>query len=484
MKNDKDGLGANLSPDLDVLMELASLSPSTAILAANVLMRSPRQSFRENGASLGLAVVAGDGSGFGKEEVAFAANMLSENKETAMAFVLAAPSAALRLSNELLMILDADRCMEIEALLPGFASSSRAESLARRPRLVGMLSAAGQISPQLRRSVMSEAARAFAQAQAERAREKAPAATRGAKKKRGAEGFVGEDSFTQVVSSICPEWEKQCWIDFWSVELRESLAQDSTSLWLEWQALPSAFNPFSVAPPPESLTAGQKDLAMSWCKAFAQHALPLPCAGRARDLGRYLASAPEGWTPWREREAKAPLRLLGDGGPFPALTACNASAEALTMMAPQISLSTNSSNFLSEKTKCWLALAEGLIEGGAQSPKFKMRDHGENCIKNIFPSDMPLALVLLFVLGVAAPIKEACSDAFFSWIAEGSDSREAGRLRKLGASWQPSRASSPVNLDEQQMKSLAASLIMLERCEIASAAKCSTTKKSSRQIRL
>lgn len=182
-----------------------------------------------------------------------------------------------------------------------------------------------------------------------------------------------------------------------------------------------------------------------------------------------------------------PLRLLGDGGPFPALTACNASAEALTIMAPPASLARKPANFLSEKTKCWLALAEGLIEGGASPPKFKMRDRGEACIKNIFPDDMPLSLSLLFVLGVAAPIEGAGAEAFFSWIAQGADPREAGRLQKLGASWRPGRDSSPVNLDETQARALTASLVMLDRCEISMASEFKAlagVEKSSPSIRL
>lgn len=480
MENDKVEREASYGQAPDALMELASLSPAAAMLAANALVRSPSQSTREKGASLGLAAIAGGGAGFGAEVLTFAASMLSNSSEMAMSFVLAAPSVARRLASELLLVVDADRCMEIEAVLPGFASLARAGSLAQRPALVGLLSVAGKISPELRRSVMSEAAEACA-------RELIHATSRGGGKRRSTESLAIADSFAEIVSSICPEWERECWSDFWSVELRESLGQASTARWREWQTLPSAFNPFSVAPAPQSLSLGQKELAMSWCHAFGGVERLLPCADRARDLGRYLASAPEGWTPWREREMAFPLRLLGDGGPFPALTACNASAEALTIMAPPASLARKPANFLSEKTKCWLALAEGLIEGGASPPKFKMRDRGEACIKNIFPDDMPLSLSLLFVLGVAAPIEGAGAEAFFSWIAQGADPREAGRLQKLGASWRPGRDSSPVNLDETQARALTASLVMLDRCEISMASEFKAlagVEKSSPSIRL
>lgn len=480
----------------ETFAELALANSKVAMDAAMTLMGSRLPRARAQGMALGAAAFAAQTGALsrGKATMDFVALMLSGSESDALSFFAQAECKIRANVSGLLAGIPAQRVVFLETSFPGFASKARPETLMWAPEATALLCDKELLPPT--RALAAVCAAGAAKAHCDRF-------WRGDSKTASKEGETREAmiSFGSRGEAAAPGFCAKLWDFYW--RLPKAGKARSIPYGPLWEAMPGV-DPFAGLP-----AAGELDATRaSWVGALALLALPqagsdLPAnAALFRDCGRYLAQNPGCMVPFlrggkgkpSEAKLRSPAAQSEDDKAWASLIPLNPTAELLGMFDPMAGHgggrghymflagarerpSTEELDARRQRLDCWIALAEGLAEGGAEPPKFKVRSEHPD-FKDAWPEARPACLgaVLMAMSGRAlAP----AGSALAPWLASGSSPGEPALAREFIRVAEASLASRP-----KHRNAFAGALMLVEVAEIGLAAKAprKAVTKAARRI--
>lgn len=447
---------------------------------ATLLLSSSSREDRLRGEHLGCRSIDGlqriypEGIDAGVEDCsAFVARALSRLDEAEAAlFIGRRGDLAMAFRSAVLPLLSPSRAIAVEAMLPKFAAGSSRDELSRLPALTARLRRSGLISDAQAFGAMSIALNRFKSRRREAGWREPFQDT-----PEDRESFLAKSSeaeqesrFMALAEAEDPDWGACAWQIFWKEE-NANLPNlgSSTPLrdMLGWRDFPSSFNPLSLLPAAIDLCGEKLRRFNMWIEDAGEFGAENHI--QMRHLGRYLATAPDDFFPI-VGAGYGGLRLMGAFG-LADFVPLNIAARVLTLFPADLTKTDDPDDNPSRRSAAWLALAQGLVDGGAAPPKFVIKDDSASAWQPqsyFASSEATLGMLLCLEPTFVDSLPQSDAGAsFLAWVARGASRGEFESAHRFADVLDGEGSMLFGAMPPEMTSRLAASMRAIERLEIA-----------------